>query len=197
MSRRIARRRRSAGYTMVELMMSLALFAVGVLGVISMQKISITSNAHAKNLAIAQRIAQTWSSQLQMDSSAWRTTFDASGVLEAPTAAWRRPAYKTGRVGAAFDALGKPLTDSELAQARFCVHTRFTWLFNSTGVSNNGVVRAEIRVFWLRDGQRIPATIPSGLCGAQDAAQVKTIGEAVNNYHVIYQTVGLRQRSEI
>jgi prepilin-type N-terminal cleavage/methylation domain-containing protein len=186
------RRRRNAGYTMVELMMSLALFTVGILGVISMQKISIVSNAHAKNLAIAQRIAQTWSSQLQMDSTAWRTAFDGSGVLVAPTAVWERRLHKAGRVGAAFDALGKPLSESELANARFCVHTRFSWLYNSTTVANNGVVRAEIRVFWLRDGQ--PVLQPSkGLCGAQDASEVTAIGQAVNNYHFLYQTVGIRQ----
>jgi hypothetical protein len=187
------RRRGSAGYTMVELMMSLALFTVGVLGVISLQKITIVSNAHAKNLAIAQRIAQTWSSQLQMDSSAWRTTFDGSGVLAAPSGVWERPAYKTGRVGAAFDALGTPLDESSLAQARFCVQTRLTWLYNAAGVSNNGVVRAEIRVFWQREGQPVLNPVANGLCGAQDAGQVAAIGQAVNNYHFVYQTVALRQ----
>lgn len=198
MSRSFARRRRlRAGYTMVELMMSLALFTVGVLGVISLQKVTIVSNAHAKNLAIAQRIAQTWSSQLEMDSSAWRTTFEASGVLTAPTDTWTRPDYKTGRVGAAFDALGNPLTDVNAAGARFCVHTRLTWLYNNPSIANNGVIRAEIRVFWLRDGQPVLNPIANGLCGAQDATQVKAIGQAVNNYHFVYQTVGLRQQARI
>ena len=190
------RRRQSAGYTMVELMMSLALFTVGVLGVISMQKITIVSNAHAKNLAVAQRIMQTWASQLQMDSSAWRTTFDSSGVLATPSGVWERPTYKTGRVGAAFDALGSPLNESSLGQARFCVHTRLSWLYNSAGVSNNGVVRAEIRVFWQRDGQAV-LDPTKGLCGTQDADQVKAIGQAVTNYHFIYQTVAIRQRAQI
>jgi hypothetical protein len=182
---------------MVELMMSLALFTVGVLGVISMQKITIQSNAHAKNLAIAQRIAQTWSSQLEMDSSAWRTTFDGAGVLAAPSGAWERPLFKTGRVGAAFDALGRPVDDSNLAQARFCVHTRLSWLYNNPSISNNGVVRAEIRVFWLRDGQPVLTPVANGLCATHDAGQVTAIGQAVNNYHFLYQTVAVRQHQLI
>ena len=93
--------RRRDGYTLVELMMAIALFTVAVLGIISMQKITVVSNAHAKNLAIAQRIAQTWATQLQMDSSSWVTTFDAQGVLQQPSEAWIRPAFVTGRIGGA------------------------------------------------------------------------------------------------
>ena len=35
-----------AGYTIVELMMALALFTVGVVGVMSLQKITAVSNSH-------------------------------------------------------------------------------------------------------------------------------------------------------
>ena len=54
------KRRSQAGYTMVELMMALALLTVGVLGIVSLQRVTVVSNGHAKRLATAQRIAQTW-----------------------------------------------------------------------------------------------------------------------------------------
>lgn len=209
MKRHTTRRRggRQDGYTLVELMMAIALFTVAVLGIISMQKITVVSNAHAKNLAIAQRIAQTWAAQLQMDSTSWVTTFDAGGVLQQPSQAWFRPAFVTGRVGGAFDNLGNPLSDSsaDLAQARFCTHLRTSWLYgNGVGVGGNGVIRAEIRVFWLREGHGssidgfAPSSAPAdGLCGLQNANDVRAIGQATGSYSFVYQTVGIRQHSQI
>jgi Tfp pilus assembly protein PilV len=197
--RRRRRRKNAAGYTIMEMMLALALLIVGVVGIVSMEKTAIVTNSHAKSLAVAQRIAQSWSTQLQMDSNSWRATFNAAGMLEAPTGTWQRPAFKTGRVGAAFDSRGTPLTDSaaDLAQARFCVNTRLSWLYNNTVVAGNGVVRAEIRVYWLREGQGV-LTPAAGLCPANpNAAEMAALGQAISNYHFIYQTVGVRQRFQI
>ena len=188
-------RRRQAGYTLVELMMALALFAVAVLGIISMQKVTAASNGHAKNVAMAQRIAQAWAGQLEMDGSAWRTGTGA-GWLNAANA-WQRPAYIGARnFGGAFDALGNAI-DANLGQARFCTHIRMTWLYPATmGVGGNGTLRAEIRVFWLRDSEGPVGGV--GFCeAAQDAATVSAIGLATDHYHYVYQTVGIRQHSQI
>jgi hypothetical protein len=181
------------------MMLSLALLIVGVVGIVSMEKTAIVTNSHAKNLAVAQRIAQSWSTQLQLDSNTWRSGFDAAGVLAAPTSAWLRPAFVTGRVGGAFDARGNALSDSaaDLLQARYCVNTRLSWLYNNSGVAGNGVIRAEIRVYWLREGQSVP-TPSAGLCPAnQNTADISAVGQATNIYHFIYQTVGIRQRFQI
>ena len=201
-------RGRRAGYTLVELMMALALFTVAVLGIVSLQKITVVSNSHAKNLAIAQRIAQSWSNQLQMDASNWRTSLDPNGVLKSPDSTWRRPNFVTGRLGGAFDALGNPLSDASAAlvkqQARFCTHVRFSYLYGpNLGASGNEVVRAEIRVFWQRDGQgqTIDGIGPTedyvalGLCPQNQV--VGPISQAVGSYHFVYQTVALRQNSRI
>ena len=58
------RRARARGYTAVELMLSIGLFAIGVTGIIAMQKLTVVSNQHAKNLAIATNIAEAWLDQL-------------------------------------------------------------------------------------------------------------------------------------
>ncbi len=194
-------RRRQAGhrgYTLVELMMALALFAVAVLGIISMQKVTVTSNAHAKNVALAQRIAQAWAGQLEMDATAWRigTVFTGGWLNDAN--AWQRPPYiGTRTFGGAFDALGNPLADGDVAQARFCTHVRMTWLYPATmGVGGNGMLRAEIRVFWLRDSEG-PVAVPAFCDVTQAAATVSAIGLATDRYHFVYQTVGIRQHSSI
>ncbi|HEY5373092.1 MAG TPA: prepilin-type N-terminal cleavage/methylation domain-containing protein, partial [Polyangiaceae bacterium] len=53
-------RLRQRGYTAVELMMAIAVFGIGVAGIISMEKVTSVANQHAKNVAIATHIAQSW-----------------------------------------------------------------------------------------------------------------------------------------
>jgi prepilin-type N-terminal cleavage/methylation domain-containing protein len=182
------------GYTIVELMMALAIFGISVIGIITMQKVSVTSNAHAKNMAMAQRVAAAWAGQLEMDGSAWRNTF-AAGFLNTD-GVWERPAYvATRNFGAAFDALANPLSDSaaDLAKARFCSHVRMSWLFpNNVGRAGNAVLRAEIRVFWLRDGSS-PLNNGAFCDPAQTPALAAQIGQRTDLYHFVYETVAVRQ----
>ncbi|HEX2876051.1 MAG TPA: prepilin-type N-terminal cleavage/methylation domain-containing protein [Polyangiaceae bacterium] len=194
---RRTRRAQQRGYTLVELMMALALFTVAVVGIIALQKIVIVSNAHAKNVAIAQRIAQAWAGQLEMDATEWRTSFGSGWLNDANV--WQRPPYVEARqFGGAFDALGNPLKDNELSRAAFCSHVRMAWLFPSTmGTAGNGMLRAEIRVFWLKDGEAALDSTASICSAAQTATQAKAIGLATDRYRFVYQTVGVRQHSQI
>ncbi|HYQ17454.1 MAG TPA: prepilin-type N-terminal cleavage/methylation domain-containing protein [Polyangiaceae bacterium] len=195
---RIVRRRARAarGYTLVELMMALALFSVAILGIISMQKITVASNAHAKNLATAQRIAQAWAGQLEMDATQWRT--GAPGGFLNGAGIWQRPTYDGTRLfGAAFDVLGNPLDDNSLDRARFCTHLRLSWMYrDQVGATGNGMLRAEIRVFWQKEGETTLGSTAS-MCGTQTTQQATNIGLATDLYHFVYQTVGVRQHFQI
>ena len=191
------RRNRQRGYTLVELMMALALFAVAVLGIIAMQKITVASNAHAKNIAIAQRIAQAWAGQLEMDATVWRTGFGVGWLNDASV--WQRPAYIEARkFGGAFDALGNPVSDNDVGQARFCTHLRMAWLYPANvSTGGNGTLRAEIRVFWLRDDVAALDSNASMCAAGQTATQAKDIGFATDRYRFLYQAVGVRQHIQI
>lgn len=150
------------GYTVIEVMMSLAVLAVGVIGIISMQKVTIASNAHSKNLAIATHIAQAWLGVLEAEAMLWgrdstgsplgRTTWLAQG---AGTVDWFRPSFDGTRLfGPAFDALGNPVADiNQDPNARFCVDLRLSPLTATN--EGGGLMRAEVRVVWLR-GEAIP-----------------------------------------
>jgi hypothetical protein len=130
-----------------------------------------------------------------MDGTAWRTAAFGAGWLNADNL-WKRPAYVAGRsFGGAFDALGNPLADADVARAHFCTHVRMASLYPTN--AGNGMLRAEIRVFWLRDDEA-PLDSNASMCAVlQTDADVVAIGLATDRYRFVYQTVGVRQHSQI
>lgn len=185
---------RSKGFTVVELMMSLAVLAVGISGIISMQKVTATSNLHSKSVAIATQIANAWQDQLLTDGTLWRSSSPVanpaiSWLLNNTNGTWFRPAENAVReFGAAFDALGNPLPDGRDAQTQFCVHLQMIPLVVNGAGPGNDMRRVTIRVMWPRvQSDRTGAT---GFCAV--AANVAEIGLDTNNFHSLYQTVAVR-----
>lgn len=193
---------RARGYTIVELMMALAVLAIGVSGIIAMQKVTLAANQHARNLAIATHIAQSWQDQLAADAVLWNFPGPRPGAIDTddtrwlhhafdPTedGAWILPEYETD-FGPAFDALGNvvPHDDLDTRHVAFCTHIRLTRLRETDGM---GLIRSEVRVFWLREGGPGPVA-PGNLCAPDDPDDV---GDAVENYHFVYQTTALKQNT--
>lgn len=184
----------NTGYTIVELMMALAVFAIGVSGIIAMQKVAAAANQHSRALSLATNIAQAWQDQLNMDASlsnrlnGFANTQWLSAMGTAQQLNWYRPGYNMNRsIGAAFDSLGQPLADdASLANAQFCVHLRLTRLYpNSVGID---VVRTEVRVIW----PRTEGTTSAGFCAVN--SDVRTIANDFADYHSIYQVSAVRQQ---
>ena len=160
MSARGRRQVAKRGYTIVELVMSLAVLAIGASGVIAMQKVAISSNRHAKEMAIATRIAEGWADQLALDGAIWTTIAGNSTIASttwlnlanpSQTVEWFGPAYDPARnYGAAFNALGDPIDPAQRPDLiRYCAQLRFAYLHTSTAPTvGHGVIRAQIRVFW-------------------------------------------------
>lgn len=193
------------GYTVVELMMSLAILTIGVTGVIAMQKVTVTSNQHAKNLAIATQVAQAWMDQLRTDAVEWNHPSASLGTddrdndtvwLHDATVdanAWVRPAWDAAhQFGPGFDAQGRPLdTTNGFDGVRFCTHIRLTWLYRPQGsMTGNGLIRSEVRVFWLREGQSPPGT--QSFCAE---TQPNTLGSETSRYHFVYNVSAVRQNT--
>lgn len=158
------------GYTIIEIVMSLGILAVGVSGVIAMQKVTVTANQHAKNLSTATHIAQSWLAILEAEAVSWSsvtailptTDWHSVGLGELN---WFRPVYNEDRdFGPAFDAVGNPLATT--ANARFCADIRIEPLVSSsvTPLPKSGLVRIEARVVWIRD-QTILGGTPKTACG--------------------------------
>ena len=186
----------SRGYTIVELMMAIAVFAIGVSGIIAMQKVAAAANQHSRSLSLATNIAQAWQDQLNADSSLYTRTSNFQNTVwlqplkGAQQAVWFRPAWNSNLAfGAAFDELGKPIdeTTDNPANAQFCVHVQLTRLYpTSPGID---VVRTEVRVIW----PRTEGTASTAFC-TPNANNAATIGTNTNDYHFLYQVSSVRQQ---
>jgi len=168
---------------MVELMMAITVFAIGVMGIAAMQKITLGSNLHAKKLATATHIAQSWQERLAADGSLWLAAQNASQWLDNPTGDWvRAPKDVDDTFGPSFGPLGEYV--SEVDQAYFCVNIRLSEMRSrADALPGNGLVRSEVLVFWPREG-REPATY----CGD---TQVNIDADA---FHYVHNVSAVRQK---
>jgi prepilin-type N-terminal cleavage/methylation domain-containing protein len=200
-----SRRRKSRGYTAVELLMAISVFGIGVAGIISMEKVTAASNQHAKNLAIATHIAESWLGMLQADASAWNhpsplnpisdlstETFWLSNVVPNASAnSWFLPAWNNAlNFGPAFDALGNPINPVNLANEVFCSHLRLSWLYPENPTSGNGLIRVEVRVFWLRDGQG-PPVANTNPCAP--GTPTTAVNGATSTFHFVQKISSVRE----
>jgi prepilin-type N-terminal cleavage/methylation domain-containing protein len=189
------------GYTAVELLMAISIFGIGVAGIISMEKVTSVSNAHAKNLSIATHIAESWLDMLATDASTWNAPGTGSGLIgntlwlknvtsnANATTSWFLPAYSSTLLfGPAFDALGDPINPAGAANIAFCSHLRLSWLYQPQPTTGNGLIRAEVRVFWLKDGQ----SFPQAMC---TTGQVANIGGVVQTFHFVQKITSIRENN--
>lgn len=147
-------RRQSAGYTAIEVLMSMSVLAVGVIGIFSMEKVTVSSNVHAKNLSIATHIAQGWLGTLEAEAMRWDTSPDALSLRTTWLGAgpgepqWFRPTFSgAAGYGPEFDELGNPVQ----TDGRFCVDLRLSPLNGAAAeAEGTGMRRVEVRVYWLR-----------------------------------------------
>jgi prepilin-type N-terminal cleavage/methylation domain-containing protein len=67
----ITTRKSRRGYTAVEVLIAITLFAVGAAGVIGMMKVTIQGGSDARRFDIATNIANEWVGRLQRDATFW------------------------------------------------------------------------------------------------------------------------------
>lgn len=197
-------KRRARGYTVVELMMSLAVFATGVTGIIAMERATVSSNQLAKNVTIANAIAQSWLSQLKADGTLWTSQWAVTQTTWLSTIAgnddvWQLPTYNATRAfGPQFDGFGAPTA----ANGAFCAQIRLTWLYGdksatqASGTAGNGVIRTEVRVFWPREQPTLNQTTRFATdCtnGSQSTINGVAAGFTDGTYHVVVQSGAVRQ----
>jgi prepilin-type N-terminal cleavage/methylation domain-containing protein len=164
------------GYTVVEVMMALAVLTLSAAGVIAMQKATLIANTNARNLATANGIAQAWMERLRLDAQTWNEQGNVPDItdtrwLQLATAAppvsgagWFTPAL-AGTLGTPIgsptaDVMGADLYAGDTAALvpAFCTQVRLTrFAANQASALSTlyKTVRIEVRVVWDRLGQPI------------------------------------------
>jgi type II secretory pathway pseudopilin PulG len=192
--------RNRRGYTVVEIMISMAILMIGTSGIIAMQKVTAVANRDAKNLVVANQIARTWVERLRADAMKWnhpspfQTTSDqntdttwlnTANITTNANGPWFQPATRT------FDGFGNDVAAGS-AEAVYCTQLRLTWLYGPPGtVAAPYLIRAEVRVFWLRDGGGGIDPPTAGFC--TDAMFVTDIGSSLTRYHFVYVATALTE----
>jgi prepilin-type N-terminal cleavage/methylation domain-containing protein len=181
--------RPSRGYTLAEVVLAIAVLSVGAVGVVGMQKSVLIGNTQARNLSVANSIAQTWAERLRSDAMAWNAPNQVDDLgetrwLQAVNTApglWVVPTEFPGVGSPDADVLGADKFAADAAQpSAFCTHFRLTRLYPT-------LIRAEIRVFWERSGRPLPND-----CANLD---VVAVGADPGRFGFVYLTTGLAQNT--
>lgn len=191
-ARRARARRRRRGYTLVEVMIAIAILIFGVLSVLGLHRLTMRGNMQAREMTTATQIASTWLDRLQMDTAGfeyfpttqthsftgtrWLSDATVPAVGTAPR--WFVPTRALDGSGPTFDYFGRDTTAA--ADMYYCVNLRFQW------VMRNQAIRADVRVWWLRSGTTVDST---GLTSCGAGTDPETIGlRAPRDIHAVYGT---------
>lgn len=164
----MSRRRAARGYTLVEVMASMAVLGTGLLGIIAMQGATVAANRRAQEVTTATTIARRWQERLRRDAFQWNhpsygnpisninNTWYFGPLLTAAGTGWLLPTQPTGlAAGTPLESAGADWwgNDVDVTSPRvyFCTHYRVRRLINDE------LVRAEVRVWWFRQGGVRPA----------------------------------------
>jgi prepilin-type N-terminal cleavage/methylation domain-containing protein len=183
MSARSVACRAPRGYTVVEVIMAIAVLTLGALGVIAMQKATLIGNTNARNLATATTLAQSWIERLRVDVQAWNEVAGAQDLGDTKwistiltTGGWVSPdvlsaggpPYPIGSPQA--DVMGADVFGADKSAPAFCTQVRLTRFASSptTCVAKAGstshdpnlctlyrMIRVEVRVYWDKSVRQV------------------------------------------
>ncbi|HVH47923.1 MAG TPA: prepilin-type N-terminal cleavage/methylation domain-containing protein [Labilithrix sp.] len=192
----LTKRRARRGYTVVEVLSAMTLFAIGAAGVIGMQRATIQGGMDARNFDIATNIAREWQGRLQRDALQWTepnsivsaSNLDSTLWLDAANigGGWIVPAAgpQVHGYSAAFDILGHDIDPTSVDHV-FCTQYRLAWIATQgapAAANITAIIRAEIRVFWARLEN-----------GTADCSNTTVEAAATKDkHHFVYVTTAIR-----
>ena len=186
-------RRAHRGFTTIEVLVAMTVFAIGAAGVIGMERSAIVGNLDARRLDVANNIAREWIERIRRDGMVWTnaTTYaNTSYISTYNNAGWKLPNPSAPKQACpasgaadgkcpAFDLLGRDLIVGEWPSAIFCTHIRIDDLIAGR------LVRAQVRVFWRRN---LSSAAPAAFCSSAAATMA---GVDANKANEIYHFVNL------
>jgi prepilin-type N-terminal cleavage/methylation domain-containing protein len=213
-------RRGARGYTAVEVLVAMTLFAIGAAGVISMQAMAVTTNAEARRVDVANGIARGWIERLRRDATLWtlpsisnpgaNNMANAKLLTAAITAdnsanTWvyvdntngYQATSRSGNVDGlspAFDTLGRDLAADETASFFYCVEIRADWIGPRTPRNTNEAMFAQVRVWWPRASITGSSSIPGTACDTTRRGAAAG-ANALDYFSFVYAATALRKNA--
>ena len=175
------KRRALAGYTMLEIMISVVVMTIGATGILAMQGASVRSNQDASETTVAINFATTWMERIKRDARSWNLigTADLGGtntqylkLAATANGVWSVPTTTAPEsAGADYFGFDTPVGATP-DLVRYCVNVRFTQAHTFSGSVD--AVRADVVVWWhrssSRDTSRANATCATALTASQIAS---------------------------
>ena len=195
--------RRRAGFTLVEVMISLGVMTVGAMALIGMQQQTTRANVHARTLTTASQIAQNVIERLKMEGLSWKGVDlgPATELAQAPSLAkivgategqfmTLPPVAGLRPLSNAFDYYGNDLDISTgnataLAQVFYCASYRLSWVYV------NRLMRVDVRVWWSKEAPSRSILDDFPRCADNDS-DLNPGGNQFDNYHVVYLSTVIR-----
>ena len=197
------------GYTAVEVLMAMTLFAIGAAGVIGMQRATIQGGEDARRFDMATNIANEWLARLQRDANYWtQPNSQVPDKMDINQTRWLKdvdkpcssfcaipmPAATPNGLSPAFDSFGRDLP-AGTNNAVYCVQYRLEWIASpGTGPTYlaptlrlTGLMRAEVRVYWAR----LESTALGDCTGATSIPP--EVIPAVSPFHFVYAATAIRE----
>lgn len=178
-SRRESKRNRR-GYTAVEVVIAMTLFAIGGAGIIAMERAAVRGSQDARALDVASGISREWLERIRRDALLWgvldpsaanapilignaKLTWLRAPEVVAGVAApspWRVPPPAPNIPGArpTFDTLGREVNVGSPDQ-KYCVQYRIEAVQYEPGgvtLAEATTLRVDVRVLWSRGMQQGP-----------------------------------------
>lgn len=219
MSKPKAARKARAGYTMVEVMMGLAILAVGATGVIALQRMAVLGTMTSRHLTNATSVSKTVIEHIENEASLWvnntGTNYSAMPWLGTAltdantkkTSAWvavPTASYATTGKASGFTIDGMSVVPVAGNQdVAYCTHIRAKWFGNQAANANapaTNAVELEVRTFFARSGRPVTGECllaPSAMTGLFDGTS-STVNDGVTSrvadeYSVVYLSTVVRR----
>jgi hypothetical protein len=90
---------RARGYTVVEVAISMTLFAIGAVAVIAMERTSVQGDSDARQQDVATGIANEWVARLQRDELSWKVTSASNTQVARAATNYLSDSYATSVCG--------------------------------------------------------------------------------------------------
>lgn len=203
--RRLRSKKAQQGFTLIEVMMAMAIMTVGALGIMAMGQAATRGNMEARQMTVATEVNRMWVERLRRDTLNWTNNQPGGGAgtvastnyfaavppIAGAVGPWFAPVAPAGTGESfAFDWFGRDTTT--VPQMTYCTHVRLSW------VRVNDTVRAEARTFYRRRGAGVDGVVadqrlfPNCAAAGGEALVTAELALSTSRVKAVYATTLLR-----